>query len=38
MQYIIYPHFDWWKFNEGKVKNGVRVKEGFEYNSSTNKE
>jgi len=36
--YIIQPHFDWWKFDEGKVGNGVKVTEGFEYNSETNKE
>lgn len=36
--YIIYPHFDWWKFDESTVGNGKRVSEGFEYNSGTNKE
>ncbi|CDB89808.1 polysaccharide biosynthesis protein CapD [Clostridium sp. CAG:253] len=36
--YIIYPHFDWWKFDESIVGDGKRVKEGFEYNSGTNKE
>lgn len=36
--YIIYPHFEWWKFDEAKVGNGVKVQEGFEYNSSTNNE
>jgi len=36
--YIIQPHFNWWKFDEGKVGNGVKVTEGFEYNSETNKE
>lgn len=34
--YIIYPHFDWWKFDESIVGDGKRVKEGFEYNSGTN--
>lgn len=34
--YIIYPHFEWWKFDEDKVGSGIRVKEGFEYNSGTN--
>ncbi|WP_273321793.1 UDP-N-acetylglucosamine 4,6-dehydratase (inverting) [Vallitalea guaymasensis] len=36
--YIIYPHFEWWKFDEAKVGNGVKVQEGFEYNSNTNNE
>lgn len=36
--FIISPHFDWWKFDERKVGNGVKVSEGFEYNSETNKE
>lgn len=36
--YIIYPHFDWWKFDEGKVGNGTKVEDGFEYNSGTNKQ
>jgi UDP-N-acetylglucosamine 4,6-dehydratase (inverting) len=36
--FIISPHFDWWKFDEMKVGNGVKVTEGFEYNSETNKE
>lgn len=36
--YIIYPHFDWWKFDESKVGKGIKVTEGFEYNSETNKE
>lgn len=34
--YIIYPHFDWWKFDEAKVGNGKKVAEGFEYNSGSN--
>jgi len=36
--YIIYPNFDWWKFDSTLVSNAVKVKEGFEYNSGTNKE
>ena len=36
--YIINPHFDWWKQDPGVVDNGVRVNDGFEYNSETNKE
>ncbi len=36
--YIIYPHFDWWKFDEKVVGAGVKVEEGFEYNSGTNKQ
>lgn len=36
--YIIYPHFDWWKFDESIIGNGRKVSEGFEYNSGTNGE
>lgn len=36
--YIIYPHFDWWKFDSAKVGNGVKVEEGFEYNSGNNRQ
>ena len=36
--YIIYPHFDWWKFDERKVGSGVKVEDGFEYNSGNNKQ
>lgn len=36
--YIIYPHFDWWKFDAAVVGNGRKVSEGFEYNSGTNGE
>lgn len=36
--YIIFPHFDWWQFDESIVGNGVKVEEGFEYNSGTNKQ
>ena len=38
MHYIIYPHFDWWKLDRSLIGNGNKVKEGFEYNSGTNKE
>lgn len=36
--YIIYPHFDWWKVDTSLVGYGESVKEGFEYNSDSNKE
>ena len=36
--YIIYPHFDWWKFDENIIGDGRKVPEGFEYNSGTNGE
>ena len=36
--YIIYPHFDWWEVDSSLIGNGEKVKEGFEYNSETNKE
>ncbi len=36
--YIIYPHFDWWKFDESVIGSGRKVTEGFEYNSGTNRE
>lgn len=36
--YIIYPHFDWWKIDSSVVGSGVKVNEGFEYNSESNKE
>jgi UDP-N-acetylglucosamine 4,6-dehydratase len=34
--YIIYPHFDWWNIEQHFTPNGVRIKDGFEYNSGTN--
>ena len=34
--YIIYPHFDWWKFNPELIGDGTKVPDGFEYNSGTN--
>lgn len=34
--YIIYPHFEWWDFNTGFTEGGVKVPDGFEYNSGTN--
>lgn len=34
--YIIYPHFEWWNLQENFVQGGVKVKEGFEYNSGNN--
>ena len=36
--YIIYPHFDWWKMDPNFAQGGKRVDEGFEYNSSNNKD
>lgn len=36
--YIIYPNFDWWKVDSSLVGHGESVKEGFEYNSDSNKE
>lgn len=36
--YIIYPHFDWWKFDPQIVGDGMKVEDGFEYNSGTNKQ
>lgn len=35
--YIIYPHYNWWKENK-LIPGGIKVKDGFEYNSGTNKE
>lgn len=34
--YKIYPHFDWWNLDPNVLGNGIKVKEGFEYNSETN--
>ena len=34
--YIIYPHFDWWKFDKNLIGDGKKVTDGFEYNSGTN--
>lgn len=36
--YVIYPHFDWCNLKTAVVKNGKKVREGFEYNSGTNKD
>lgn len=36
--FIIHPHFDWWKSDPGIINGGIKVKEGFEYNSGINKE
>ena len=36
--YIIFPHFDWWQFDKSRIKDGICVEEGFEYNSGTNKQ
>jgi UDP-N-acetylglucosamine 4,6-dehydratase (inverting) len=34
--YIIYPHFDWWDFDNHFTPGGKLVEEGFEYISSNN--
>lgn len=36
--YIVYPHFDWWKIDPAELNNGIKVPEGFEYNSGTNEQ
>ncbi|MCF6465223.1 UDP-N-acetylglucosamine 4,6-dehydratase (inverting) [Clostridium sp. Cult2] len=36
--YIIYPHFDWWSSDRHFTNGGKPIKEGFEYNSGTNRE
>ncbi len=36
--YVIYPQFVWWSKERYFTKGGEKVEEGFEYNSSTNKE
>ena len=34
--YIIYPHFEWWNPERNYTRGGVKVSEGFEYNSGNN--
>lgn len=34
--YIIYPHFEWWNFEDHFLPGGIKVKDGFEYNSGNN--
>ena len=34
--YIIYPHFEWWNPQRNYTRGGVKVSEGFEYNSGNN--
>lgn len=36
--YIIYPHYEWVNLEDSILPCGKKVEEGFEYNSSTNKE
>ncbi len=36
--YIIYPNFEWWIKKDYFTSGGVLIKDGFEYNSSTNTE
>ena len=35
--YIIYPHYNWWE-EDRVLPGGVKVAEGFEYSSGTNRE
>lgn len=35
--FIIYPHFEWWDPNKVQP-SGIKVEQGFEYSSGTNKE
>ncbi|MBC3899065.1 UDP-N-acetylglucosamine 4,6-dehydratase (inverting) [Acetobacterium malicum] len=34
--YIIYPNFEWWNFEKYFTEGGIKVVDGFEYNSGTN--
>lgn len=34
--YIIYPHFEWWNFDENFTPGGKLIDRGFEYNSGNN--
>lgn len=36
--YIIYPSFEWWNLEKHFTEGGVKIEDGFEYNSATNKE
>jgi UDP-N-acetylglucosamine 4,6-dehydratase len=36
--FIIYPHMEWWSMEGHFTPGGVKVPDGFEYNSGTNKE
>jgi UDP-N-acetylglucosamine 4,6-dehydratase/5-epimerase len=36
--YIIYPDFDWWNSEDHMTGGGKPIKDGFEYNSSINKD
>jgi FlaA1/EpsC-like NDP-sugar epimerase len=36
--YIIYPSFEWWNLERHFTEGGVKIEDGFEYNSGTNKE
>lgn len=36
--YIIYPSFEWWNLEKHFTEGGVKIEDGFEYNSGTNKE
>ncbi len=36
--YIIYPHMEWWSMDAHFTSGGIKVPDGFEYNSGSNKE
>ena len=36
--YIIYPHMEWWSMDDHFTSGGIKVPDGFEYNSGSNKE
>lgn len=36
--YIIYPHMEWWSIENHFTSGGIKVPDGFEYNSGSNKE
>ncbi|MEG1655937.1 MAG: UDP-N-acetylglucosamine 4,6-dehydratase (inverting) [Christensenellaceae bacterium] len=36
--FIIFPHMEWWNKETHFTKGGVRVEDGFEYSSGSNKE
>ena len=36
--FIIYPHMEWWSIKDHFTPGGIKVSDGFEYNSGNNKE
>jgi UDP-N-acetylglucosamine 4,6-dehydratase (inverting) len=36
--YIIYPHMEWWSMEDHFTAGGMKVPDGFEYSSGSNKE